>query len=244
MNLYLLLSEDPFYTKEFVGQLLEAFPGEIVGAAFPDGFINKRRIVYTFFIYGPLRFAKTVVAVSYYKMKGGKVRMFLEKNGIKTRTVKNVNDPIFLEYLRSLNIDIIISNNCPQRLKQNILDIPKKGSINLHLGKLPAYRGVFPVLHAIINGEKSFGLTVHFMDEEFDNGAIIVQKEIPITQQDTLFTLYPKAFLEGAKILIEAIKSIRDGAARVMPNGPQGKSYFSYPSFRQILKYHGLIKRR
>jgi hypothetical protein len=47
MNLYLLLAEDPFYKQQFVAKLLKSFPGRIVGAAFPHGFINKKNIFHT-----------------------------------------------------------------------------------------------------------------------------------------------------------------------------------------------------
>ena len=116
--------------------------------------------------------------------------------------------------------------------------LPSHGCINLHLGKLPAYRGIFPVFHAIVNGEDHFGVSVHFMNMKFDDGSIINQKIIPISDSDDLFSLYPEAFETGANLLVSAVKDIQNGIVEAIPNGPKGKSYYSYPNAKQIYKYH------
>lgn len=241
MKIYLLLAEDPFYTKPLVEKIVNALPGQIVGAGFPAGFIKLKRIIKTFFIYGPLKFIKVALIVMLNDVKGGKVKNYLKSNDIPVNIIIDINEDSFLDYLRTLKVDLIVSNNCPQRLKRNILGIPIKGSINLHLGKLPAYRGVFPVLHAIVNGEKEFGVTVHYMNVKFDDGPILNQEIIPIDEGENLFALYPKAFEVGANLLVKAIRDIQNGSANTIPNGPEGKSYYSYPNFRQIFKYHERI---
>ena len=58
MKIYLLLAEEPFYTKSVIKKIIHEFPGEIVGVGFPIGFINMNRIVKSFFIYGPIKFVK------------------------------------------------------------------------------------------------------------------------------------------------------------------------------------------
>ena len=103
-----------------------------------------------------------------------------------------------------------------------MLDLPRKGAINLHLGMLPSYRGVFPIFHALVNDEKEIGITVHYMDEQFDNGLIIIQKTISITEKDDLFIIYPRAFNVGAELLISSIDGISKGETSGTPNGPWG----------------------
>lgn len=234
----MLLAEDPFYTKEFVEKIVTNFPDQVVGAAFPNGFIKLKRIIKTFFIYGPLKFTRTVITVLYNDFKGGKVKNYLRSQNILIKKIKNVNDDSFFELLKKLKIDLIISNNCPQRLTEKLLEIPKLGSINLHLGKLPAYRGIFPVFHAIVNKESSFGITIHYMNVKFDDGPILNQETLPINGGDDLFSLYPKAFEVGADLMVKAITDIKNDNVITRPNGPEGKSYFSYPKFGEILRYH------
>lgn len=237
MRTYLLIAEDPFYTVPWLDRVADA-PIQIVGAAFPKGFINTKRILPTLLIYGPIRFALTVVQVLWSGMRGGRVENWLKERSIPVKHIENVNSPEFIEFLKSEKIDLLISNNCPQRLKSGILSTAKLGAINQHLGKLPAYRGVFPIFHAIANGEKEFGISIHYMDEEFDNGPILVQKTFPIGEKDTIFSLYPPAFKIGAEAVVEAVHKIQENITETLPNGPQGKSYFSYPDWRSILRYH------
>jgi len=228
MRIYLLLAEDPFYTKALVENIVNTFPGKIVGAGFPTGFIKLKRIIKTFFIYGPIKFVKVALIVFLNDIKGGKVKSYLSSNDIPVTTIKDINQESFLGYLRAKHVDLIVSNNCPQRLKKRILMIPAKGAINLHLGKLPAYRGIFPVLHAFVNGEKEFGVTVHFMNVKFDDGPILNQEVIPIDAGDDLFTLYPLAFQAGANLLIKTIKEIQNGSFKTKPNGPKGKGLYHF----------------
>lgn len=237
MRVYLLLAEDPYYTESFVENILLKSNCQIVGAGFPSGFINFKRILKTFFIYGIIKFIKVSFYVLYHDLKGGKVKNLLRRKNIPVKLIKNVNSNSFRQYLTELDIDLIVSNNCPQLLKKDLLDIPKKGSINLHLGKLPYYRGVYPIFHAIVNNESHFGVTVHFMNVKFDDGPIINQKIIPIEKRDSLFDLYPRAFKLGSTLILSAINQIKSGDISTVKNGENGKSYFSYPNFSDIIKY-------
>ena len=243
MRIYLLLAEDPFYTLPLVKSIAEDKNNNIVGAGFPNGFINAKRIPSTFLMYGWIRFIKTVFTVLFWKMKnGGKVFNYIKSKGIDVRYVGDVNSREFVQYLRTLSVDLIISNNCPQKLNKKLLNIPDKGAINLHLGLLPEYRGVFPIFHALINDESKIGVTVHYMDENFDNGDILLQKHIIVEYKENMFDIYPKAFKLGAELLVKAIKNIEDDAVERKQNGPSGASYFSYPTFNQIMKYRQKYK--
>jgi folate-dependent phosphoribosylglycinamide formyltransferase PurN len=238
MKIFLLLAEDPFYTLPLVKSIVEKSGHDIVGAAFPSGFINLKRIPSTLLIYGIVRFVQTVFTVLYWRIRnGGQVFHYLQKKGIDIKYVKKINSYEFIDYMNGLEVDLLISNNCPQKLKKELLDVPNKGAINLHLGMLPAYRGVFPIFHALVNDEKEIGVTVHYMDEQFDNGLIVAQQSLSVTNNDDLFKIYPRAFKVGSELLTSSINSISKGVVSGTPNGPFGSSYFSYPTFEDIYKY-------
>jgi len=71
-----------------------------------------------------------------------------------------------------------------------ILSLPRVGMLNLHYSMLPAFRGVYPVNWAIINGERTTGFTYHFVNERIDDGEIFIQIEVPIYLSDTARTLH------------------------------------------------------
>jgi methionyl-tRNA formyltransferase len=96
------------------------------------------------------------------------------------------------QFLYNKHVDYIFSINYLFLVQKIILKHPKYYSVNIHGSLLPKYRGRTPHVWAIINGEKKTGVTVHLMDEECDNGDIILQKKINISQNST-----------GADILIK-----------------------------------------
>jgi methionyl-tRNA formyltransferase len=98
-----------------------------------------------------------------------------------------------------------------QIMKPSLFSIPKFGSINCHAGKLPFYRGRNVLNWVLINDEKEFGITVHFIDEGIDTGDIILQKVYPISDRDTYQTLLDKSFKECGIILHQAITNIQQG---------------------------------
>ncbi len=92
-----------------------------------------------------------------------------------------------------------------QIFKRNILDITPLGIINCHAGKLPFYRGRNILNWALINDEKEFGITVHYVDKGIDTGDIILQRNFPINDNDDYSTLLNVAFDECANILYDSL---------------------------------------
>lgn len=125
-------------------------------------------------------------------------------------SVKNVNSDEFVKKLSSFKIDLNVSMSFNQILKNQILNLAPKGFINCHAGKLPYYRGRNVLNWALINGEKEFGVTVHYVDEGIDTGDIIVQYTEPISLEDDYSSLLQKAYNLCPIALLEAIDKISD----------------------------------
>ena len=85
------------------------------------------------------------------------------------------------------------------------------GIINCHAGKLPFYRGRNVLNWALINDEKDYGITVHFVDEGIDTGDIVLQRSYEINDLDTYSTLLERAYIDCAVILSESLKIICSG---------------------------------
>jgi methionyl-tRNA formyltransferase len=125
-----------------------------------------------------------------------------------------INSLEFIETVKSYNVDLLVSMSFNQIFKAQILNIPKLGVINCHAGKLPFYRGRNILNWALINDEKEFGITVHYVDEGIDTGDIIKQKCYPISENNDYNTLLEIAYVECALILYEAIKEIQEGISK------------------------------
>ncbi len=105
--------------------------------------------------------------------------------------------------LKELNADLFITASYGQIIRQNILDIPKFATINVHTSLLPKYRGSAPVQYAILNGEKVTGVTIMKTELGLDTGDIYLQKQIEILDDDTTSSMFNKLSTLGVDCLKE-----------------------------------------
>lgn len=131
-------------------------------------------------------------------------------NNIPLLQHRNINSIEFIKKIRDLNADIFVSLAFNQIFKHDLINMPKLGVINCHAGKLPRYRGRNILNWALINDEKEFGITVHYIDEGIDTGDIILQKCFPINESDTYKTLLDLAYVECGTMVLEALHGIKN----------------------------------
>jgi methionyl-tRNA formyltransferase len=242
MRIYFLLVDEPFYTRACVEPLLARFGSSVVGAAFPAGFFDWKRLKTTIALYGPFSTAGRMARMALASARGGDVHRLFAGRRIPVHDVADVNAEAFLDRLRGLGVDLIVSINTPQKLKKPLLRLPAHGCLNVHFGMLPKYRGLLPIFHAVMNGESSFGVTVHLMDEKLDNGDIVAQRAVPIGASDTLDSLYPKGFAAASELLAEAIDACASGSLVRRVNAEADKSYYSYPTPERIKAYRRRVR--
>lgn len=125
-----------------------------------------------------------------------------------------INSNEFIEKASTYCCDLFVSMSFNQIFRHTIINLPRLTTINCHAGMLPYYRGRNILNWALINDEKSFGITVHFVDEGIDTGDIILQQAYPITDKDTYATLLETAHVECADLLYKAVDQIRKGESK------------------------------
>ena len=146
--------------------------------------------------------------------------------GIPTFQPKRMRAPeVYDEYIK-LKPDLNVMAFVTDILPESILKHPKLGTIQYHPSLLPKHRGGSAINWAIIKGETKTGLTIFWPDKGIDTGPILLQKEVEITPDDTVGSLYfNKLFPLGIEAIAESIELIRRGAA---PRIPQDESQASY----------------
>lgn len=127
---------------------------------------------------------------------------------------KNINSPAFLSQIAAFECDIFVSMSFDQIFKEPLISMPRLKSINCHAGKLPFYRGRNVLNWVLINDEKSFGISVHYIDSGIDTGDIILQREFPISDEDCYSTLLHTAHTECAQVLFSALMLLHKGEAK------------------------------
>ena len=138
----------------------------------------------------------------------------------------NINHPLWVEKIKGEKPDILFSFYYRQILQRDILDIPKSGCLNLHGSLLPKYRGRVPINWVLVNGERETGVTLHDMTPRPDDGDIVAQERIAISDDDTALTLHRKTALAAERLLDGILPRILDGTAPRIPQDHRQATYF------------------
>ncbi|HKP01266.1 MAG TPA: methionyl-tRNA formyltransferase [Nitrospiraceae bacterium] len=151
---------------------------------------------------------------------------WLEKEKIKRMPCPNINTPQFVEYVKSLNIDLIVVCVFPQILKTAILRTPRFGVINCHPSLLPRYAGPQPEFWMLKNGEPVAGVTVHIMTEGIDAGDIVAQHELIVGETENIGQLSQRQHHAAATLLANVVNAIAQGTVDRKPQNIADRTYF------------------
>ena len=161
------------------------------------------------------------------KMIASPVKEFATQKGIKVYQPEKVRkNEEFISEIKALKPDVICVVAYGKILPQEILDIPPKGSINVHGSLLPKYRGAAPIQWAVLNGDKKTGITTMYMGAGMDTGDMILKEEVQIGEDETTGELWERLSKIGAKLLVETLKQIENGTA---PRIKQGDDFTMAP---------------
>ena len=149
----------------------------------------------------------------------------------------NINDSSYVEHVRKLNPDLVISYSAPQVVKEPLLSLPRHGIINVHGALLPEYRGLLPSFWYLYKNEKVGGATVHYMSNNIDDGAIIIQDSVDISDCNTMFELMKRTKHLGGELIVKAIQLIEKGEVKSRPNNLEEGSYFTWPTVEQAKEF-------
>ncbi|HHY97982.1 MAG TPA: methionyl-tRNA formyltransferase [Firmicutes bacterium] len=149
------------------------------------------------------------------------VKRLAQGHGISVLQPRDVKDPRFIKEISGLNPEAIVVVAFGQKIPGDLLRLPKFGCINVHASLLPKYRGAAPIQWAILNGEPKTGVTTMLMDEGWDTGDILLQREVPIRDDMTAGELHDILACEGACLLLETIEKLERGTLRPMPQADE-----------------------
>ncbi len=124
---------------------------------------------------------------------------------------ENVNTPQIIDKIAGLKPDLIVVIAFGQKIRNDLINLPSKGAINIHASLLPKYRGAAPINWAIINGETVTGVTIITLAEKMDAGQILSMEKIEILADETAGQLHDRLAKIAAPLLIKTIDRIADG---------------------------------
>jgi len=170
------------------------------------------------------------------KLTPSAVKRVALEHGLSIYQPERVRGAKFIRILNQLKPEAIVIVAYGQILPKHILDMPPSGCINIHPSLLPKYRGAAPIQRAIINGERTTGVTIMLMDEGEDTGDLILQKEVEIFDDDTAATLHDRLAHIAGDLLLESLGLAQNAPP---PHYPQNESEVTYAP--KLTKEDGLI---
>ncbi len=140
--------------------------------------------------------------------------------------VKSANSDEFRDFILKSNADLLMVGTWREKLLLETIIMPKIGTVNVHPSLLPRYRGPNPYAQVILRGEKKTGVTIHLMDENFDSGAILLQKEVDILPSDTGKELRERIFAVSRDLMTEFLIKIQTEIMMTVKQNESRATYF------------------
>ncbi|MBR3888128.1 MAG: methionyl-tRNA formyltransferase [Clostridia bacterium] len=148
------------------------------------------------------------------------VKEYAESKGLKVYQPERIRkDEELIQKIKDMKPDVIVVVAFGQILPQEVLDIPKYGSINVHGSLLPKYRGAAPIQWSVINGDTVTGITTMMMDAGMDTGDMLEKYEVEIDDNDTYGTLYEKLKVAGGKAIVKTLEKVAEGSVSRVKQG-------------------------
>jgi methionyl-tRNA formyltransferase len=171
------------------------------------------------------------------RLSGRSIANLAAKQSIPMFPASSVNSPEYLETVRRLSPDVIVSVAAPEIFRKDILGIPRLGCINIHSGRLPLYRGMMPTFWQMLQGEPAATVTVHEMAEKLDAGSILGTVTVPLMVRDSLDRVITVTKQAGARLLIDVLEQLRLGQSSPVPLSMNGARYFSFPKREHVREF-------
>jgi len=261
MNIIFFTQEDPFYVKVFFDEFFAKYEKLDEIKAFvisrPMGKKSTKKLAKQMYdFYGPIDFLKVGTQYVYKKLRARRpvtrkdresvptysVKQLAESYGLNVIERSDLNNPDFHEILSRYEPDLFISVASPIIFKEQLINIPKLDTINIHNAPLPKYRGMLPNFWQLYHDEKQAGMTIHRIDTGIDTGDMLMQHFTPIEPGDSLHDLIVKTKKEGAIQMMKVIEDFRQDKVNYTKIEGEG-SYFSFPTREDVKEFKKREKR-
>lgn len=250
LTVLIITQEEPFYIPKMIEYLIkhDEEKYKIVGVTILKPhrkdknylhWFKERASVYTYselFLSG-IGFISSKFASIVNKKSHFQINNIVKEYNIPLIPGEDINSVEYIKQIKLLEVDVIISISCPQLFKEKLLSVPKKYCINAHGTLLPRHRGVFGSWWTLFCGDKFGGSTIHTMELRLDAGKILWQKEFPIEDNDTQYSIAYKTKRDMAEGLVETIKNIAEDKIRFIEPKYEA-TYHRAPTREQGKEFH------
>jgi methionyl-tRNA formyltransferase len=239
LRVLFVTEDDPLYVQQFFQVFFAEYTEgeiEIAGVTVQRAFHEplRKTVERMWKFYGPRDFVRMGLKFANAKFEGRSIVSLARDHAVPVLNTSSVNDPVYVERVKALDIDVVVSVAAPEIFKEGILGAANWGCINIHSGALPVYRGMMPNFWQMLHGETNACITIHEMVPKLDAGAILATLNFPIRARDTLDRVISGTKQQGARLMNDVLRRIHAGTQQRSPLNMADKKYFSFPKSRDV----------
>ncbi len=142
------------------------------------------------------------------KLTPSAVKAAAQARGLPVAQPASLKSPEAQAELAALQPDVMVVAAYGLILPQAVLDIPRRGCLNIHASLLPRWRGAAPIQRALLAGDVQTGITIMQMDAGLDTGAMLAKTVVPIRETDTAGSLHDALAAAGAQAIVAALSGL------------------------------------
>jgi folate-dependent phosphoribosylglycinamide formyltransferase PurN len=254
MKIIIIIDETPFFHPNFLDHILQ----NSINKNFKVGIVRripKKSNLNLFFMRNILCFSlREILLLSIKKNlfyilniffpKGLKKTNFSVVGVCKKHNIKffyindNINNSKYIKIIKNFIPNLVISSNSLIFSKE-LLNLNDTVFVNRHTSLLPTYKGLLPVVHAIINNEDKIGVSLHTMETNIDCGNLLAQEQILLNNEKNLHKIYDKAFKISSTLTLKVIENVEMHKSDFIKNDLKS-SYYSFPSKSDLKKFKAM----
>ncbi len=240
MNIVFLTTDDPIYLPSLFDRVLSVHGDSSSVFVVPPLYKNQTAAQAAWRYFRTFGFAATWTLMTRTlgsKLRKRSVATVCERRDAPCEPIRDVNDPAFLDRLRAMGAELIVSVSCPQIFRRPLIELPERGCLNVHGAILPQYRGIMPSFWMLANDEKRAGVSIFFVNEDVDAGELCGQWTFDIRPHETLDAFLSRSKAIAAELLLEVLEKIETGAVSRTPLDLSRGSYYSWPDRQAVRRF-------
>ena len=246
MKIVFLTTDDPLYLPALFDRVLRVHGGTSSVFVVPPLYKDQTalsaawRYFRTFGLGATWALSRRMLVA---KIERRSIARVCERHGVPCESIRDVNDPLFLERLRMLGTELVVSVSCPQIFKRPLIDLPERGCLNVHGALLPEYRGIMPSFWMLANDEKRAGVSIFFVNEDVDAGELCGQRAFEIPPGEALDAFLRRSKTVAAELLLDVLEEVEQSTVSRTPLDLSAGSYYSWPDRRAVQRFQAAGRR-